>query len=357
MEKSIFNDGKVLNEVRKGLGYSLDEVVFCLNNMYGISISKQALSRFERGLLNIRVEVIKAMSKMYGYPFDIERETSFRTYRRLSADDTKKLKSHIAQMRIYAAEKKAYEDQIGLSPFAVPDINMSVSSFEDVDKYAEKLREYWKLGEAPISNIHNFLEHKGIAVYGIEEKIDGFHGLCIEGNESAPPSILFTQTTQLNYVRNNISVVRKRSTLLHELAHLIIPFDKGCDSKTIEDLCTSFVGAFLIPRHIMKELFVDKKDFSILELLAIKAVWGVSIQVLLYTAKNRGFINNAILLQAKKNIKASSNSNDGHILYEPDEIPQSKFMNKEQFRDLTYQGHEKSYRMIWLKEYIKSKKF
>jgi Zn-dependent peptidase ImmA (M78 family) len=54
-------------------------------------------------------------------------------------------------------------------------------------------------------------------------------------------------------MRRGISI-RKRFTIAHELAHLLLDFS-DCETHTHEKLCHSFAGAFLLPEKILRDEF------------------------------------------------------------------------------------------------------
>jgi len=145
---------------------------------------------------------------------------------------------------------------------------------------ALELRIFWELGLNPIVNVIEMLEDKHIKVFEIDAPVS-FDGLSARVN--GIPVIV---------INKSFDVVRRRFTALHELAHIILDFDKSIEEKEIEKLCHAFAGAFLIPKKSFIEEFTKQRNhISLEELKHIKSYYGISIQAIMARAKNLGIIN------------------------------------------------------------------
>src|SRR5690606_5137354 len=83
----------------------------------------------------------------------------------------------IEKAREYVERYLEIENILGIqNQFSNPLENDIISSEEDVKRAAEKLREAWRLGTAPIANVVELFELKGIRVILLEDvdEVDGF---------------------------------------------------------------------------------------------------------------------------------------------------------------------------------------
>ncbi|MDR1113265.1 MAG: ImmA/IrrE family metallo-endopeptidase, partial [Bacteroidales bacterium] len=205
-------------------------------------------------------------------------------YRKLSKMPQKEASIIKEKTKEYLSRYLELEEILGLAnKFDNPLKNIGVvSTYEQVNGAAKKLREKWGLGDSAIFNVVELLEDRNIKVVELDVDED-FDGL---------------QT----YVNGNIPVVaynlkkankpdRIRLTLLHELAHLLMIFG-DITLKQKETLCYQFAGALLLPEETIKaELGAHRNKLSTLELANIKKQYGISMQAIVMRAKNCGIIN------------------------------------------------------------------
>lgn len=338
---------KLYRQVRIDKKVSLEKVVNILKTDFNISITKQALNLFELGRLNLKPDVRKKLSEYYGIPFNLEKEINFRKYREIDDDI---LYGIIGKARLYVDEMNTLEKALGIynkNIFFPQDYILH--DIKELEFVVSKLRENWELGTSPINNVQSLIESNGIKIFRIDEYLEGFHGMQIELEKNK--IIIISTRSQLNGIKNDISIVRLRATALHELAHIILPFANTLDTKTVESICTSFTGMLLMPKDIMQNaLGENRKEFSLKELLCLKATWGLSLQSMLYTARNRDIISDELLRKTLLLVKSHSILNDNHILYEPDEVPENKQIYNPEYAKYKFIGIEKSFRHDWLKE-------
>jgi Zn-dependent peptidase ImmA (M78 family) len=158
--------------------------------------------------------------------------------------------------------------------FKPPVTEIKINNLNDIEDFANKVRNAWNLGTDPISNVSELLEENHIKVIELETK-DGFDGMQTWVNGKEVPVIA------LNISRLTSSD-RKRFTALHELGHLLLPLD-GVDEKLAEKYCHRFAGAMLFPKDaVEKELGGTRNKISIQELGLIKEQYGISIQAMIY---------------------------------------------------------------------------
>jgi Zn-dependent peptidase ImmA (M78 family)/transcriptional regulator with XRE-family HTH domain len=266
-------------------GFSLQDVANALNNQ----LTRQALHRYEKGEVIPDTEKINLLGKALNVSPDyFFRNTKVELgeieYRKLNKMPQKEASKIKEKTKEYLSRYLELEEILGLAnKFDNPLKNIEVvTTYEQVNGAAKKLREKWGLGNGAIFNVVELLEDKNIKVIelDVEEDFDGLQ----------------------TYVNGNIPVVaynlkkankpdRIRLTLLHELAHLLMTFG-DITLKQKETLCYQFAGALLLPEETIKaELGAHRNKLSTLELASIKKQYGISMQAIVMRAKNCGIIN------------------------------------------------------------------
>jgi Zn-dependent peptidase ImmA (M78 family) len=254
-------------------------------------VSAQAIGKYERGEMQPTPEVLDllaaALGVQKGYllsPATIELGTiEFRENKIRNKTDEKIVESTITQHLTHYAE---IEELLSISatdwdkprqyPFPVKDLH-------DAEAAAQRVRADWGLGSDPIPNLSEFLEERGFKVISSNMPATIAGVTCfVKSNASKIPVIVTSE---------EITGERQRFTLAHELAHLLLDFGKSISAE-VEKACDKFAGAFLMPERILWEgLGKVRKTVGIGELLALKAVLGVSVQALTFRAKDLGIIN------------------------------------------------------------------
>jgi Zn-dependent peptidase ImmA (M78 family) len=89
-------------------------------------------------------------------------------------------------------------------------------------------------------------------------------------------------------------VTRKRFTIIHELGHLVLMFHDQIGKELREQMCHYFASAMLlVDDALITYIGKDRTSLSLKELIDIKETYGISIQAIIYRAKNVGLINEA----------------------------------------------------------------
>jgi Zn-dependent peptidase ImmA (M78 family) len=173
------------------------------------------------------------------------------------------------------------EDILGdTAVFKNPLSDPNVSRPEDAEKAAIEVRRKWKLGEAPISNLMELIEDRGIRIHEIETD-DNFIGISA-----------WTGDIPVISVRRQDDLLRKRFTISHELGHILLKIDKRNEAKSREKLCHIFAGAFLLPEKVIKaELGENRNKIALWELKKIKGIYGISIQAIMARARHLEIIS------------------------------------------------------------------
>jgi Zn-dependent peptidase ImmA (M78 family) len=109
---------------------------------------------------------------------------------------------------------------------------------------------------------------------------------------------------------------------LHEFAHLSLKFSDFLSNSEREKLCHSFGGAFLLPRGVLvKELGLKRTEISFFELDRLKKQYGISMQAIMYRAKQDKIISEYVYESFSREISARNWRKQEPNRYPIDEHP------------------------------------
>lgn len=158
----------------------------------------------------------------------------------------------------------------------------SVTS-EDIENFANSLRDYWGLSDDPIVDLMLLIENAGVAVaetYVDSAKLDG-----VSGWYGAQPVMLLAKDKQ--------GGVRRRFDAAHELGHLILhqsvsKSDLQENLTLIEEQAMAFAGAILMPASSFSS---GVGGTTLDDLADVKLRWGVSIGAMIKRLKALNLIS------------------------------------------------------------------
>lgn len=272
-----------LKSARIMRGLSMDG----LCNLMGNVISKQSISKYENGKMLPDSTVLIALAEALKVSVDFLFRPSHAELE--SIEFRKKSKLHVGELNsIKEKVRDSVERYLEIesildinSSFAVNLMDVTVQSADDVKALALRLRKEWKLGEDAIGNIINVLEENEVKVIELNASME-FDGLSGYVNKNNPIIVL----------NKNFTAERQRFTALHELGHLLLNFDQAISSKEQEIYCNLFASEMLMPSsHFIKMLGASRKDISLQELIPIQEQYGISIDALMYKAKELNVIS------------------------------------------------------------------
>lgn len=175
------------------------------------------------------------------------------------------------------------------------DVNVNVDDEEiqkEIEKLTLSLREKWGLGLDPIENMQYLLESKGIVVtgfYNVDDKIDAFS------------QKVFMKDSELIYIialaLGTKPKERLRFDMAHELGHIVLHnWDESTENLSrdefniIERQANIFASSFLLPKESFGEM-VRPYATNIEFYRALKKKWGVSMQAMMYRARQLEIIS------------------------------------------------------------------
>lgn len=265
-----------LKSARMMNGFSLQD----LSDKLEKKITRQAIHKYEKGEAVPDSEMLNHLCEILGVrPDYFTRETLVElgniSFRKIEKLPSKEQSAIIEKTRDFLERYIELEELMGISkPFEMVKIEGPISSFEDVEAAATKVRNEWNLLDNPIPNVIELLEEKNIKVILLNagNEFDGLQ-TWVDGRK-IPVIVLNTGMLKSND--------RIRFSAFHELGHLLLPL-VGVDEKLAEKYCHRFAGAMLFPRSSAKSEFGEKRNkISIQELGYVKLQYGISLQALVY---------------------------------------------------------------------------
>lgn len=283
-----------LKSARIMKGLSLQELADQLTAI-NHPISKQALNKYEQGESKPNAEMIGQLCDILNvrpdyFSNDTLVEFGEIEFRKLSSYPVKESERIQEVVKDKIRRYLELEDILNLQPnFDNPLRDSQITDLSSVDAAADLLRENWLLGKNPIPNTVELLEEHGIKVIEIESdiKLDAFATLV---NNTQPIIVL-------NKAKLNPNLDRKRFTMMHELAHLLLNLEQYSE-KDRERFCNYFAGAVLFPKgRMIAELGNHRSKLSFKELGLLKQEYGISMQAIIYRAKDLEIINQSTFKQ------------------------------------------------------------
>lgn len=314
--KEIFSSR--LKSARRLAGLSVPKLVAKMED----KVSKQAISKYELGKMLPSSAVLIELSKALGVDVDYffrptqlqVTQMEFRKKSTLSKHEEESVKEKALDFMERYLE---LEMLLGIkSPFVMPLESNTVKDVNDIEKVASALREKWGLGKESVKNMLDQLEDRGVKILLLDAP-SKFHGLSLKIDGS-----------YLIVVNQNDDAYRRRFTITHELAHLVLDLPKQLEDKEVEKLCHRFSSAFLMPRESFIREFGDQRtNFTLDELLKLKSYFGVSIQAIIYRAFDLGLISlqskdNFFIAWSKMGFKMKEPDPDEKLVDEPDRFYQ-----------------------------------
>lgn len=144
---------------------------------------------------------------------------------------------------------------------------------------AEQVRREWNLGDKPVRHVVRTMENHGIVVV-----FAPFQSAAIDAYSTLGTKV---PVVVLNPTKGDY--YRQRFDAAHELGHLVMHADADPGHKVLEAQAHAFASEFLAPSAcIQDELPRVMNGEGWMKLKELKEYWGISMQALLYRAKELG---------------------------------------------------------------------
>jgi Zn-dependent peptidase ImmA (M78 family)/DNA-binding XRE family transcriptional regulator len=283
--------GQRLRQLRLSRNLTLEALAA---EMGGI-VTKQALFKYEHDQAQPSPIVLSKLAAALGvkstHLFSRPMlRTEFIAYRKGSAL-TKKNENMVKALVEQALEDRIHvQELLGQSnSFMLPIKQLQVQQIEDTETAAVDLRNRWKLGFDPITNVTITLEDHLLCVLDVEasEKFDGISAITYDEENRLRAAAIVT--------RRGTPGERQRLNLTHELGHLVLNVSDDIDE---EKAAFRFGAAFLAPAEkLLQEVGPKRSLIQPEELLLLKKKFGISIQALLYRLRDLAIITESYYRQ------------------------------------------------------------
>lgn len=260
-----------------------------------ISVTKQAISQYEKGMITPKPEVLFQLVSVLGFPLAFFTEEDNRItkientfFRALSSAKTLDLNTQEVKTQIIVRLYNFLNGYLNFPELKLP--NIDYAKVPDIEEVALMLRGFWGLHNDPIVNMVGLLERNGIIVSSFatdSTKIDAFTQVHNINNEHQFCVVLGNDKQ---------SMVRRNFDAAHELGHIILHSQlinikelSNEEFKKIEIEANQFAASFLLPKNAF---FADLVNPTSLEAyLELKKKWKVSVSAMVMRAKQLGRIN------------------------------------------------------------------
>lgn len=261
-----------------------------------VSVSRQAISQYERGDGTPRPDVLERLASTLNLPprfFFLSTDATEGGpvfFRSLSAATKAARAKAVRRLEWVRRIRDHVEHFVDLPAVELPDLSVTGDPLALTDEQIESLavdaREHWRLGNAPVSNMVWLLENAGVVVARGDleaEKLDAFS----QWSPSAGRPVVFLTA-------GKHAATRSRLDAAHELGHLLL--HRSVDPKrignpivhkVIERHAFRFGAALLLPpRAFARDFYAANLDV----LRNLKSRWGASIGMMLMRAAQLEYI-------------------------------------------------------------------
>ena len=280
--------GRRLKLARTAAGVSLRGLAHAI----GHRVSAQAIGKYERdeampgsGVLIALADALHTtVDYLLGDPDLILRDVEFRKNAFASKRDEARVEATVLS---HLERYLAIEDILGLAsarwdaprdaPYPV------LRDAVEADRAADALRRHWGLGHEPIPNLVELLEERGVKIFSFP--LGAVGGLAARADHPGHPPVPFIVVNADDWGE------RQRFTIGNELGHVVLDIARDLDAERVAH---RFAGAFLMPAGALwLEVGKHRSAIALGELLALKLVFGVSIQALTHRCRDLGIISQA----------------------------------------------------------------
>ena len=189
------------------------------------------------------------------------------------------------------------ERHVELPELDLPSVPVS-TGHRDLDapeEAARIVRERWEMGDGPAGHLVRLLENHGILV------------VFSPAQTASVDAYSFTSALRPVVVLNPIKrdYYRQRFDVAHELGHLVMHGDAEPGGRTVEDQAHRFASELLMPAAEIRDLLPSTMGAHAWRTLAqLKERWGVSMQALLFRARQLGRLSDVSYRNAMTTISS-----------------------------------------------------
>jgi len=288
--------GLRIHQARKATGLSLR----ALADKAGITA--MAISKYETGKSTPSSGVLLALAKALNVrteyffrPVKVElKEVEYRKHSKLPIKTLRQIEGDVVEQIERFIELEQLLPNGPVQTFKLPDdLPATISTLDEIEGVATRLRAAWDLGVDPIPVLTDMLEERGIKVFQSPAIPGNFDGMTAK--VGGIPVIV---------VSSHAPGDRQRFTLAHELGHLVL---RGRLAAGVDEEAAAhrFAGAFLAPEsEVRKELGQQRTWLEPKELDVLKQAYGLSMQAWMHRAKDLGILSDTRYVEMRKFFRA-----------------------------------------------------
>lgn len=305
--------GERMRRFRLARGMSLND----LETAIGGLVSKQALSRYERGKIQPKVATLNRIAaalgvksaQLWGEPVCHVEFIAYRKCARLGKKEQERIESFVAEVvekRVRLQQRMDEHNSLELPIQTIP-----VHELDDAEQAALTLRRKWALGIGPIANLVDVLEDRFIHIIEVDasETFDGIPAVARDSDENVLAVAIA--------IRRGTSGDRHRLNVAHALGFMMLKMSEAVDAQKA---AFQFGAAFLAPAEEFRQEVGEKRSrIEVDELLYLKWCYGMSIQAILLRLRDLGIITESYYEQWCMEVNKL-----GWEKQEPVEIPPEK---------------------------------
>lgn len=183
--------------------------------------------------------------------------------------------------QITAAIAAAVERHVELPEVDVPPVTVDLDDHdsEAPEQAARLVRQHWSMPAGPVRHVVRRLENSGVLVVFSPPAAASVDAYSFDGG---PRPVVVLNPLKDDYYR-------QRFDAAHELGHLVMHADSEPGGRIVEAQAHRFAAEFLLPAHEVAELLPTSMGGSgWRDLQQLKEQWGVSLQALLFRARQLG---------------------------------------------------------------------
>ncbi len=256
-----------------------------------VNVSPMAISNYEKGLRKPNMDVLKQLAKALNVRVSdflaIRNENlvfshgEFRKNTKLLGEKQQFVRESVEE---YFNRFFTVVELLGGEILPEPPQCHVLPVSGDSESDAQSLRQHLNLSlDGPINDLIGILENKGILFYICDLNNDQFSGM--NGFVNNRPYIV---------LNGNMTSERNRSTVAHELAHLMFVWPNDIAKRNAENAATAISGAFLFPKDdAIRELGLRRTSIT-KDMLLIAKEYGISMFLLVKRAYLSGIISQSI---------------------------------------------------------------
>jgi transcriptional regulator with XRE-family HTH domain len=266
---------------------TLDELASATGGL----VTKQAISKYERGLMLPSPRVLGSLARALGVrasellaaPQVTVEVLGFRKLSRLAMKEQHRVRGVVSRMLEQRVQLQQASGQTNGGDCEIPVSRYRASSLQECEAIAGELRDSWSLGVDPIACVTDVLEEHHIHVLEVdtERALDGVAAVARDDSGAIRAAAVVS--------RRRLPGDRQRLSLVHELGHLVMRDSPGVDG---EKAAFRFGAAFLAPADLVRrDVGASRRRVSLGELILLKRRYGMSIQSLVYRLRDLGIIS------------------------------------------------------------------